>query len=64
LNIPVKREHQLVTATGTAMNEFLLTLERVALAAIIVMFAIHYTVTQITILIDKRKEKNGNGKNH
>ena len=46
------------------MNEFLLTLERVALAAIIIMFAIHYTVTQITILIDKRKEKNGNGKNH
>jgi hypothetical protein len=46
------------------MNEFLLTLERVALAAIIIMFAIHYTVTQITILINKRKEKNGNGKNH
>jgi len=64
LNIPMKKERQLATATDIAMNEFLLTLERVALAAIIIMFAIHYTVTQITILINKRKEKNGNGKNH
>jgi hypothetical protein len=60
----MKKERQLATATDIAMNEFLLTLERVALAAIIIMFAIHYTVTQITILINKRKEKNGNGKNH
>ena len=64
MNIPMKKERQLATATDIAMNEFLLTLERVALAAIIIMFAIHYTVTQITILINKRKEKNGNGKNH
>jgi len=46
------------------MNEFLLTLERIALAAIIIMFAIHYTVTQITILINKKKEQDKNGKNH
>lgn len=60
----MKKERQLATSTDIAMNEFLLTLERIALAAIIIMFAIHYTVTQITILINKRKEQNENGKNH
>jgi hypothetical protein len=60
----MKKERQLATSTDIAMNEFLLTLERIALAAIIIMFAIRYTVTQITILINKRKEQNENGKNH
>jgi len=46
------------------MSEFLLTLERVALAAIIIVFVIHYTATQIIIFIKQRKERNGNGENH
>jgi len=39
-------------------------LERIVLAAIIIVFAIYYTITQIIALINKRKERNGNGKNH
>jgi len=46
------------------MSDFLLTLERIALAVIIIVFAVYYTITQIITLINKRKEQNRNGKNH
>jgi len=46
------------------MNDFLLTIERIALALIIIIFAVHYTFTQITNHLNGKKGQNDNGKNH
>ena len=46
------------------MSDFLLTIERIALALIIIIFAVHYTFIQITNHVNKKKGRNGNGENH
>jgi hypothetical protein len=46
------------------MNDFLLTIERIALALIIIIFAVHYTFIQISNHFKSKRKENNNGENH